>query len=140
MPSGPLPASTRHQLTIGVRSALLMLCQCELSEEQSPNWHSPFRALYIVVNMGMYTYSDPIATDLERNWLILTLYQLFMFLVQIVLLNMIIAIMSESLAKVHQARAPYHAPCLHALSSFHLLTSPAPFGFTTYIPPQRLGP
>ena len=117
-----------------------MPCQCELSEEQSPNWHSPFRALYIVVNMGMYTYSDPIATDLERNWLILTLYQLFMFLVQIVLLNMIIAIMSESLAKVHQARAPYHAPCLHALSSFHLLTSPAPFGFTTYIPPQRLGP
>ena len=75
-------------ITFAFSFALLVLLQCELNEDGNPDWHDPWRALFIVLNMGLYTYTDETAQSLNRNWLILAMYQLFMFLVQIVLLSL----------------------------------------------------
>ena len=53
------------------------------------------------INMGLYT-SSPVGINFDRHLLVLVLYQLFMLFVQIVLLNMVIAIMSESYNDVRE--------------------------------------
>jgi len=44
-------------IIFGFSFSLLVLLQCELGE-QANIWHDPSRALLIVLNMGLYTYSD----------------------------------------------------------------------------------
>ena len=71
-------------VTLGFTFALLVLLQCELSEEAFPDFHDPFRMLFTTVNMGLYTYFDGSALSLDRHPQVLVLYQVFMFIVQIV--------------------------------------------------------
>ena len=42
-------------ITLGFAFALLVLLQCELGEEQYPEYHSPAKMLFITVNMGTCT-------------------------------------------------------------------------------------
>ena len=57
-------------ITLGFAFALLVLLQCELGIGSNPDWHDAARAIFIVINMGMYTYTDPLAQELERTWVI----------------------------------------------------------------------
>ena len=55
------PPARRVVITFAFSFALLVLLQCELNEDGNPDWHDPWRALFIVLNMGLYTYTDETA-------------------------------------------------------------------------------
>ena len=52
-------------ITFGFSFALLVLLQCEMSVEVYPDWHDPLRALFLVLNMGMYTYTDEVVNHVR---------------------------------------------------------------------------
>merc|ERR1719238_2036738 len=87
-------------ISLGFSFSMLVLLQCELGLEAFPDYHDSMRMFFVTINMGLYTYYDGDALSLERHAQVLVLYQIFMFMTQIVLLNMIIAIMAESFNKV----------------------------------------
>jgi len=49
-----------------------------------------------MLNMGLYTDVDPRLSYHTRDFILVFLYELYMFMVQIILLNMLIALMAES--------------------------------------------
>jgi len=85
---------------LGFAFAIWVLVQTELDTSVVPGWESPFEALFVVVNMGLYIYFDELVITLERHWTILVLYETFLLITQIVMLNMLIAIMSDSYQEV----------------------------------------
>jgi len=73
----------------------------ELGEEAYPEWHNFFDALTVMLNIGLYTYYNSAVYSPERRVLVV-IYQLYMILVQVILLNMLIAIMGESHHRVSE--------------------------------------
>ena len=67
----------------------------ECTSEVYGEWHNPFDALLVMLNIGLYTYYNSSVFKPERRFLLL-IYQFYMILVQVILLNMLIAVMSES--------------------------------------------
>ena len=73
-------------------------------------WHQFWDAMLVMINLGVYTQSDPAfmsyGTDPQfegaEHRFMLILYQSYMLFVQLVLLNMLIAIMSESHHRVSE--------------------------------------
>jgi hypothetical protein len=73
-------------------------------------WHQFWDAMLVMINLGVYTQSDPAfmsyGTDPQfegaEQRFMLILYQSYMLFVQLVLLNMLIAIMSESHHRVSE--------------------------------------
>jgi len=53
-----------------------------------------------MINMGLYTDMDSKLTYLTRDPILVVLYEIYMFVVQIILLNMLIALMAESNERV----------------------------------------
>ena len=89
-------------ITLGFSFSMLVLMQCELGAEDFPDYSDALGSLFASINMGLYTYFDASVINMERNSLVLILYEIFMFTTQIVLLNMIIAIMGEAQEKVRK--------------------------------------
>ena len=88
---------------LGFTGAMMVLIMQELDPgagREYQTWHSFVDVMYVVVNIGLYTYYDPLALKIGRHVLILIMYMCFMLLVQIILLNMLIAIMAESFSRV----------------------------------------
>ena len=55
------------------------------------------KQLFTMVNLGLYTNFDGTAISFNRSTFVLVLYQVFMLLVQIVMLNLLIAIMVRAI-------------------------------------------
>ena len=83
-------------LFIAFWSAIWMLMGVELEQAYSPEWNDVSKSLLKMWNMGLYTEMDGKLTHHTRDITVQLLYQLYMFTVQIVLLNMLIALMAES--------------------------------------------
>ena len=81
-------------------SSIWMLIQVELEQEFSPEWHRPMSSIVKMLNMGLYTDIDAKIVSKDRDPFTLALYELYMFIVQIILLNMLIALMAESNERV----------------------------------------
>jgi len=89
-------------LTLAFWSAIYLMMSIELTEEESPEWHSITGSFLIMYNMGLYTDIDKKMTHYERYPIALVLFHTYMLLVQVILLNMLIAIMGESNAAVRE--------------------------------------
>ena len=77
-------------------ATMLLIMQEETDDKDHSNpWHNPFDAFLTMLNIGLYTYYDSSTFHRERRFLLLV-YHLYMLLTQIILLNMLIAVMSES--------------------------------------------
>ena len=83
-------------LMVAFWSSIYLLMYVELTEADSPEWHSLPSSFLLFVNMGLYTDIDKKLIHHERTALAHILYHLYMLVVQVVLLNMLIAIMAES--------------------------------------------
>jgi hypothetical protein len=71
-------------IIFGFTFALMILIMHELDNTYYGQWHSIDKALYVVLNMGLYAQTDPVAVKIERSsTVLLLLYQLFMFVVQV---------------------------------------------------------
>jgi len=81
-------------LPLGFAFAMTIL----LSHSQFCDWSSPWFAIYSAINMGLYTFLDP--SPLRPYLAVVVFYEAFMVAVQIILLNLLIAIMSESHSRV----------------------------------------
>jgi len=93
-------------IIFGFTFALMILIMHELDNTYYGQWHSIDKALYVVLNMGLYAQTDPVAVKIERSsTVLLLLYQLFMFVVQVIVLNMLIAIMADSHSRVTKQSA-----------------------------------
>ena len=55
-----------------------------------------------MLNIGLYTFYDENIFNYKRNGLLLFLYQIYMLFIQIIMLNLIIAVMSESHHRVSE--------------------------------------
>ena len=77
-------------------SPFASLCLLRYSYE----WRNMFWSAIKLLNMGLYTDMDSKMTSYRRDPLLAVLYELYMFLVQIILLNMLIALMAESNERV----------------------------------------
>ena len=62
----------------------------------SPEWSMPLKSMINMINMGLYTDVDVKLAHHTRSWILQVLSQIYMFVVQILLLNMLIALMAES--------------------------------------------
>ena len=82
--------------------AMMVLIMHEEDPDLDPlnPWHDPFDAIITVLNIGLYTYYDEAIFTRHRRFLLL-LYHFYMLLVQIILLNMLIAVMGESHSRVY---------------------------------------
>ena len=95
---------------IAFTGAIMILVMHELDAATYPWWHHFQDAMYIVLNIGLFTYYEPIALSIGRNFMLLFVYMVFMMFVQVVILNMLIAIMAESHNRVsNQAELVAHA-------------------------------
>ena len=89
-------------LTLAFWSAIYLLMSVELTEEGSPEWHTFFGSVSLMVNMGLYSDIDKKVANFERSAFAQLLFHMYMLIVQLILLNMLIAIMGESNAAVRQ--------------------------------------
>jgi len=80
--------------------AMWVLVQAEIRDVT--DWYDPLKALYGILNAGLYTYYDVHAFAVEASPMLLVLYEVFMLMMQIILLNMLIAIMNNSHQKVNE--------------------------------------
>eukprot|EP00325_Prymnesiales_sp_UTEX-LB-985_P002160 CAMPEP_0174705756 /NCGR_PEP_ID=MMETSP1094-20130205/8866_1 /TAXON_ID=156173 /ORGANISM="Chrysochromulina brevifilum, Strain UTEX LB 985" /LENGTH=313 /DNA_ID=CAMNT_0015903957 /DNA_START=66 /DNA_END=1004 /DNA_ORIENTATION=- len=83
-------------LFVAFWSSIYLLIQVELTSEDNPEWHNLESSIFILWNMGLYTDIDKKLVNYQRGLFAIILYQLYMFVTQVVLLNMLIAIMAES--------------------------------------------
>lgn len=85
---------------VAFTGAMMILVMHELQGEAYPQWHAFHDAMQLIINAGLYTATPEVAMRYGRPPLIVIMYMVFMFLVQIILLNMLIAIMAESHSRV----------------------------------------
>jgi len=86
---------------VGFCAAAMILIIHELDDVLYGEWHNPFDALLVMLNIGLYTYYTETVFARDRRFLLI-MYQLYMILVQVVLLNMLIAVMSKSHDRVSE--------------------------------------
>ena len=82
-------------LFIAFWSSIYMLIEVQLEDEYSREWTDPAKSIIKMVNMGLYTDMDSKITYHTRDPIITILTELYMFIVQIILLNMLIALMAS---------------------------------------------
>jgi len=82
-------------------AAAIILIIHELDDLVYGEWHNVFDALLVMLNIGLYTYYSTDVFSTDRRFLLLV-YQLYMVLVQVILLNMLIAVMGESHHRVSE--------------------------------------
>jgi len=86
---------------VGFTAAMMILVMHELDETYYSQWHNFHDAFYIIINMGLYAQSEPVALRIGRSSpLLLIVYIVFMLMVQVIILNMLIAIMADSHSRV----------------------------------------
>ena len=87
---------------IGFTASMMVLVMHELNHSHYPEWHDFIMALFNIVNLGVYAQSESTAAwRIGRSGpLLLIIYIVFMLMVQVIILNMLIAIMAESLNRV----------------------------------------
>ena len=85
-------------VTAGFSCMLSVLMQHSMFASDVTPW-TPWYSLFVSVNMGLYgTYDE---TPMQKEWQVVAAFELFMICVQIVLLNLLIAIMADSHHRVH---------------------------------------
>merc|ERR1719506_1808011 len=73
----------------------------ELDVDLFAQWHLFHEALYIIINMGLYAQADEVGMRVGRSQaLLLIMYLVFMMMLQVIILNMLIAVMAESHSRV----------------------------------------
>ena len=63
------------------------------------DWSSFSMAMFNVVNMG-FRYIPPRPATMSAHWQVVALYEFFMFIVQIVMLNLLVGFMAQTLGKL----------------------------------------
>ena len=66
-------------------TAATILIIHELDDVVYGQWHNIFDALLVMVNIGLYTYYDSSVFATERRFLLI-IYQMYMILVQVILI------------------------------------------------------
>ena len=85
-------------VTAGFSCMLSVLMQHSMFASDITPW-TPWYSLFVSINMGLYATYDPM--PMEKEWQVVLTFELFMICVQIVLLNLLIAIMANSHNRVH---------------------------------------
>jgi hypothetical protein len=80
--------------------SMMLLLMAELEHEYHVEWHTFTDAVYSILNMGLYTATS-LQVALGRHFLLIFIYMVFMLMVQIIILNMLIAIMAESHNRIY---------------------------------------
>lgn len=83
-------------LFIAFWSSIWMLINVELEAEYNPDWKNIGHSMIKMWNMGMYTDFDSNLSHHSRDPILGVFYETYMFVLQIILLNMLIALMAES--------------------------------------------
>ena len=77
----------------------MVLILHELSSDQHGEWHNIIDAVIVTLNLGLYGYFDDTVFSTKRRFL-LAVYEIYMMVVQVIFLNLLIAVMSESHSRV----------------------------------------
>ena len=86
---------------VAFTGATMILVMHELDIDYFPQWHDFMQVMFLIVNMGVYSQTDSEAIRVGRSsGLLLSIYILFMLMVQVIILNMLIAIMAETYSRV----------------------------------------
>lgn len=80
--------------------SMMIMVMHELQYEAWPKWHAYQDVLLLILNAGLYTATPSVAMRHGRHLFTVILYLVFMIFLQIILLNMIIAVMAESHSRV----------------------------------------